>query len=52
MTWNRRTLAAGVPVAAVAVVAGVVSYSHIEALALAQHRRSHRPACCPSPLTA
>ena len=38
MTWNRQTLAAGAPVAAVAVVAGVVSYSHIEALALAQHQ--------------
>lgn len=38
MTWNRQTLAAGVPVAAVAVVAGIVSFSHIEALALAQHQ--------------
>lgn len=35
MTWTRSVLAAAVPVAAVAVVAGVVSYSHIEALGLA-----------------
>lgn len=38
MIWDRQTTAAAVPVAAVAVVAGVVSYSHIEALALAQHQ--------------
>lgn len=35
MTWTRSVLAAAVPVAAVAVIAGVVSYSHIEALGLA-----------------
>jgi Protein of unknown function (DUF2637) len=33
-----QTLAAAVPVAAVAVIAAIVSYSHIEALALAQHQ--------------
>jgi Protein of unknown function (DUF2637) len=35
VTWNRSALAAALPVAAVAVIAGVVSYSHIEALGLA-----------------
>jgi hypothetical protein len=35
MTWNRTALLAALPVAAVAVIAGVVSYSHIEALGLA-----------------
>jgi hypothetical protein len=35
MTWNRTAVLAAVPVAAVAVIAGVVSYSHIEALGLA-----------------
>lgn len=34
MTWNRMALLAALPVAAVAVIAGVVSYSHIEALGL------------------
>ena len=34
MTWNRTALLAAVPVAAVAVIAGVVSYSHICALGL------------------
>lgn len=34
MTWNRAAVLAAVPVAAVAVIAGVVSYSHIEALGL------------------
>ena len=34
MTWNRTALLAALPVAAVAVIAGVVSYSHIEALGL------------------
>ena len=33
MTWDRQTLAA-LPVAAVAVIAGIVSSSHIEALGL------------------
>jgi Protein of unknown function (DUF2637) len=35
VTWNRTTLLAALPVAAVAVIAGVVSYSHIVALGLA-----------------
>ena len=35
MTWTRITILAALPVAAVAVIAGVVSYSHIEALGLA-----------------
>jgi Protein of unknown function (DUF2637) len=35
MTWTRTALLAALPVAAVAVIAGVVSYSHIEALGLA-----------------
>jgi hypothetical protein len=34
VTWNRTALLAALPVAAVAVIAGVVSYSHIEALGL------------------
>jgi len=38
VTWDRQTLAAAVPAAAVAVIAGVVSYGHIEALALGQHQ--------------
>lgn len=33
-----QSLIAAVPVAVVAVIAGIVSYSHIEALALAQHQ--------------
>lgn len=38
MKWDRLTLAAAVPVAAVAIIAGVVSFGHIEGLALAQHQ--------------
>ena len=38
MTWDRLTLAVAVPVAVVAVIAGVVSYGHIEALALSVHQ--------------
>jgi hypothetical protein len=38
VTWTRQTLAVAAPVAAVAIIAGVVSYGHIEALALAQHQ--------------
>jgi hypothetical protein len=34
VTWNRTALLAALPVAAVAVIAGIVSYSHIEALGL------------------
>jgi hypothetical protein len=34
VTWNRTALLAALPVAAVAVIAGVVSYSHIEAIGL------------------
>ena len=34
MTWDRTAILAALPVAAVAVIAGVVSYSHIEALGL------------------
>jgi hypothetical protein len=34
VTWNRTAILAALPVAAVAVIAGVVSYSHIEALGL------------------
>jgi Protein of unknown function (DUF2637) len=34
MTWNRTTVLAALPVAAVAVIAGIVSFSHIEALGL------------------
>ena len=34
MTWNRTAILAAIPVAAVAVIAGVVSFSHIEALGL------------------
>lgn len=34
MKWDRVTVAVAVPVAAVAIIAGVVSYGHIEALAL------------------
>lgn len=34
MTWNRAAILAALPVAAVAVIAGVVSFSHIEALGL------------------
>lgn len=34
MSWNRTVIAAAVPVAAVAVCAGIQSYSHIEQLAL------------------
>jgi hypothetical protein len=35
---NRQTLAAAVPVAVVAIIAGIVSYAHIEGLALAVHQ--------------
>ena len=38
VTWTRRATAAALPVAAVAVIAGIVSYSHIEHLALAEHQ--------------
>lgn len=38
MKWDRLTIAAAVPVAIVAVIAGVVSYGHIEALALSVHQ--------------
>jgi hypothetical protein len=38
MTWNRTAILAAVPVAAVAVIAGVQSFSHIEALALRAHQ--------------
>ena len=34
MTWDHQTIAAAVPVAAVAVFAGVVSYTHVYALAV------------------
>lgn len=34
MTWNRTAILAALPVAAVAVIAGIVSFSHIEALGL------------------
>ena len=34
VTWNRTALLAALPVAAVAVIAGIVSFSHIEALGL------------------
>jgi hypothetical protein len=34
VTWSRTAILAAVPVAAVAVIAGVVSFSHIEALGL------------------
>jgi hypothetical protein len=34
VTWNRTALVAALPVAAVAVIAGVVSYSHIAGLGL------------------
>jgi len=36
--WTRRTTAAAIPVAAVAAIAGVVSYSHIVALGLRTHQ--------------
>jgi hypothetical protein len=36
--WDRLTYAVAVPVAAVAVIAGVVSFGHIEALALTEHQ--------------
>ena len=38
VTWNRTVILAAVPVAAVAVIAGVQSFSHIEALALRAHQ--------------
>ena len=38
MTWTRQALIAAVPVAAVAVIAGIVSYGHIETLALSVHQ--------------
>lgn len=38
MTWDRSAIVAALPVAAVAVIAGVVSFGHIEGLALAQHQ--------------
>jgi Protein of unknown function (DUF2637) len=34
VTWNRTAVLAALPVAAVAVIAGIVSFSHIEALGL------------------
>jgi hypothetical protein len=34
MTWNRTAILAALPVAVVAVIAGIVSFSHIEALGL------------------
>lgn len=36
--WDRQKLAAAVPVAAVAIIAAIVSYGHIETLALAVHQ--------------
>lgn len=38
MRWTRQSLAASVPVAVVAVIAAVISYGHIESLALAEHQ--------------
>jgi len=38
VTWTRQTFAAALPVAAVAVIAGIVSFGHIEALALSVHQ--------------
>lgn len=38
MKWDRPLIAVAVPVAAVAILAGVVSYGHIEALALSVHQ--------------
>lgn len=38
MNWDRSVVAVGVPVAAVATIAGVVSYGHIESLALSVHQ--------------
>lgn len=38
MKWDKLTIAAAVPVAIVAIIAGVVSYGHIEALALSVHQ--------------
>ncbi len=38
MTGNRTVVLAALPVAAVAVIAGVVSYAHIEGLALSVHQ--------------
>ena len=38
MKWDRVAVAVALPVAAVAVIAGVVSYGHIEALALSVHQ--------------
>jgi hypothetical protein len=38
VTWTRTAVLAAVPVAAVAVMAGVVSFSHIETLALRAHQ--------------
>jgi hypothetical protein len=36
--WTRNTFAVAVPVAAVAVIAGIVSFGHIETLALSVHQ--------------
>ena len=38
MTWDRLTYAVAIPSAVVAVVAGVVSFGHIESLALSVHQ--------------
>ena len=38
LRWNRDAIAAAIPVAAVAGIAGVVSYSHIVALGLRTHQ--------------
>ncbi len=38
MTWDRQTYAVAIPSAVVAVVAGVVSFGHIEGLALSVHQ--------------
>jgi hypothetical protein len=38
MTWDRLTLAAAFPVAVVACIAAVISYGHIETLALSVHQ--------------
>jgi Protein of unknown function (DUF2637) len=38
VTWDRSAIVAAAPVAAVAVIAGVVSFAHIEGLALSVHQ--------------
>ena len=48
MTWNRTAILAALPVAAVAVIAGVVSFSHIEALGLRTGQTHHRRAAAPA----